>query len=842
MQSFIRSTTAKLLNIWRRAKHHCITSNLIIFVLGIRVRPLSSYPWTIGWLGFLLIRILIQSFSREWRTSFAEASVKVLTRIYSDHHPILINLEDECGNARNRPFRFEDCWTQHAEFKPFIQAEWNNELDPHMMLNSLSSKLSEWNRTVFGDIKQKKNNLLKRIHGIQKNEDGDWTEDVEEIKAMAVNYFRKLFEEDNLIRCHVNFNAIWPPIPCTVWDMVNTPFTDDEVKKAVFSIGGLKAPGSDGFPAKRTQEIGRYLGANIYHGRWAKHNFNHLVEKIQSRLAGWKSNCLAMAGRATLIQSVISTMPLFHMQNNVIPKGIIKTIEKHERAFLWGSTPEKKRMHQISWDTICTPKEAGGLGIRSLEGMNKAFIYKLAWSLLCDQDSLWVKVLKDKYGFNCNNTFSVSSKNSDSRLWKEITRVWDDFADLVGWEVGNGEKIKFWWDKWIPGQHRLIEDTTCDIEQNEFHKGLNKFTNDNGCWNIDMFKDCLPFERVDAILKMNPPDAALGPDQPRWEPSENNAFTIRSAYHAIQKCNMNNNEQNWKRIWKSRNAYRNQFLLWRLSHEKLPTKSRISSWSGSNPTCVLCRNANETNLHMIRDCPCVAPIWKYFIKPSDRALFFCLPMKDWISWNLKKKFCFIDIPWEIIFSTACSFIWEWRNKLINNEDFRYPTSPHSSIITAARAQNKALGNPLSRVDVDPHCEKALWKVPERGWIKVNIDGAVCRRNMVAGCGGLFRNDDGKWLHGFTCNLGNVVAQCTDSMVGLLNPHPTLSCIKKLMSKEWEVKIKLIPRNINTCADRLAKEGLKSSQNCSLLDGAPTFLQNELASEALSAFLPDLRGS
>ncbi|KAF7844526.1 putative Polynucleotidyl transferase [Senna tora] len=473
-----------------------------------------------------------------------------------------------------------------------------------------------------------------------KNEDGDWTEDVEEIKAMAVNYFRKLFEEDNPIRCHVNFNAIWPPIPCTVWDMVNTPFTDDEVKKAVFSIGGLKAPGSDGFPAK------------FYH---------------------------------------------------------------------------------LNWDTIS----------------------------------------------------EISSKNSDSRLWKEITCVWDDFADLVGWEVGNGEKIKFWWDKWIPGQHRLIEDTTCDIEQNEFHKGLNKFTNDNGCWNIDMFKDCLPSERVDAILKMNPPDAALGPDQPRWEPSENNAFTIRSAYHAIQKCNMNNNEQNWKRIWKSRNAYRNQFLLW-------------------------------------------------------------------------------------------SFIWEWRNKLINNEDFRYPTSPHSSIITVARAQNKALGSPLSRVDVDPHCEKALWKVPERGWIKVNIDGAVCRRNMVAGCGGLFRNDNGKWLHGFTCNLGfasahsaemwgiyfalkiawerghkkvilecdsrNVVAQCTDRMAGLLNPHPTLSCIKKLMSKEWEVNIKLIPRTINTCADRLAKEGLKSSQNCSLLDEAPIFLQNELASEALSAFLPDLRGS
>ena len=44
---------------------------------------------------------------------------------------------------------------------------------------------------------------------------------------------------------------------------------------------------------------------------------------------------------------------------------------------------------------MCEPKE-GGLGLRKIEMMNKAFIMKLAWGIL-QKNSLWMHFLKHKY-------------------------------------------------------------------------------------------------------------------------------------------------------------------------------------------------------------------------------------------------------------------------------------------------------------------------------------------------------------------------------------------------------------------------------------------------------------
>lgn len=46
-----------------------------------------------------------------WRIYFPEASVRVLPRIKSDHHPILLSTESVVGQRRRgRPFRFQIAW------------------------------------------------------------------------------------------------------------------------------------------------------------------------------------------------------------------------------------------------------------------------------------------------------------------------------------------------------------------------------------------------------------------------------------------------------------------------------------------------------------------------------------------------------------------------------------------------------------------------------------------------------------------------------------------------------------------------------------------------------------
>jgi hypothetical protein len=46
----------------------------------------------------------------------------------------------------------------------------------------------------------------------------------------------------------------------------------------------------------------------------------------------------------------------------------------------------------------------------------------------------------------------------------------------------------------------------------------------------------------------------------------------------------------------------------------------------------------------------------------------------------------------------------------------------------------------------------MWKKPEEIWIQINTDGASIR-DIPIGSGGLFRNVEGNWIGGFSCNLG-----------------------------------------------------------------------------------------
>lgn len=72
-----------------------------------------------------------------------------------------------------------------------------------------------------------------------------------------------------------------------------------------------------------TTDLSIYLGVPLIHGRMSKNNFNHVISKIQSRLAGWKSKLLSLAGRATLVQTVTSTILNHTMQTLSLPKLLV---------------------------------------------------------------------------------------------------------------------------------------------------------------------------------------------------------------------------------------------------------------------------------------------------------------------------------------------------------------------------------------------------------------------------------------------------------------------------------------------------------------------------------------
>ena len=55
-----------------------------------------------------------------------------------------------------------------------------------------------------------------------------------------------------------------------------------------------------------------------------------------------------------------------------------------------------------SWDSICTPKNVEGLGIKKTANMNKALVAKMTWDVVNNSDKMWVMAFKKKYVRNRN--------------------------------------------------------------------------------------------------------------------------------------------------------------------------------------------------------------------------------------------------------------------------------------------------------------------------------------------------------------------------------------------------------------------------------------------------------
>ncbi|RZC78270.1 hypothetical protein C5167_002492 [Papaver somniferum] len=74
-------------------------------------------------------------------------------------------------------------------------------------------------------------------------------------------------------------------------------------------------------------------------------------------------------------------------------------------------------MHYIHWDWFSISKNKGGLGLESLEQLNKAFVTELTWRFLADPSALWCKLLRAKY-FKSTNIWAAKTPQKCSSSWQ----------------------------------------------------------------------------------------------------------------------------------------------------------------------------------------------------------------------------------------------------------------------------------------------------------------------------------------------------------------------------------------------------------------------------------------
>ncbi|KAL5835383.1 hypothetical protein ACOSQ4_014880 [Xanthoceras sorbifolium] len=141
------------------------------------------------------------------------------------------------------------------------------------------------------------------------------------------------------------------------------------------------------------KDLGNYLGVPLIHGRISKTIYKDIVSKVQGKLAAWKSANLSLAGRLI----VATTLPVYVMQSIKLPLETCDKLDGLNKNFLWGHSQDMMTVHLVKWKIVYCPKEAGGLGVKSMRLWNQALLTKAGWRLILKDGSLWSNMLHAKY-------------------------------------------------------------------------------------------------------------------------------------------------------------------------------------------------------------------------------------------------------------------------------------------------------------------------------------------------------------------------------------------------------------------------------------------------------------
>lgn len=363
----------------------------------------------------------------------------------------------------------------------------------------------------------------------------------------------------------------------------------------------------------------RYLGVPLMPHNLRPQDYQPLVDRVRKKITSWAVRKLSFAGRLVLIQSVLYGMFNFWASVFPLPKGCIDAIERLCNAFLWSGGPDSARGAKVSWEAVCTPKSAGGLGLRRLEASNTVFGLKLIWLLFAATGSLWVAWVKEHL-LAGKIFWTADFDTSGSWLWRRLMKLRPIARPFLVCRVHTGLEALFWHDDWT-GLGPLI-----DISGANGPRVLGLTTLATVSEAISGDSWVLPRGRhritqtIRACLPLNPPDLNpagqdifLWRNSPESEPAQFNASktwaTLNPAPPSVA----------WhKSVWPKVRIPKHAFLAWVVILNRLPTRDRLRHWGLSVPAnCLLCGRVDECRDHIFFQCSFSQEVWSSFFNSTS---------------------------------------------------------------------------------------------------------------------------------------------------------------------------------------------------------------------------------
>ncbi|XP_070043168.1 uncharacterized protein [Nicotiana tomentosiformis] len=310
-----------------------------------------------------------------------------------------------------------------------------------------------------------------------------------------------------------------------------------------------------------------------------------VTEKLENMLTSWQLQYISMGGRLTQINSVLDSIPTYHMSLYPMSSRVLKQLDNIRRKFLWegktriiiSSGPSGLRFNYQSTKADRHKK---------LVLHNKCLLMKWLWRYTQDEQCLWKEIVNAKHGVLNHWCTKLSRAPNGVGVSKNICKLWEEFS---------------------MNKHFIAKDPDSTILQ----------CREGDTWNILCRKNLQDWEfeeLVRLLATLNSYSSNnLVPDQFKWGNAHAGRYSVKAAYKLSEAQNAITDHWPWKLIWKVKRQHKVACFNWTALHGSCLTRDNLVRRNFQIVNrCYMCQREAESHSYLFLHCPVAADLWNVY--------------------------------------------------------------------------------------------------------------------------------------------------------------------------------------------------------------------------------------
>lgn len=405
--------------------------------------------------------------------------------------------------------------------------------------------------------------------------------------------------------------------------------------------------------------------------------------------------------------------------------------------FWWSSVEHKRKIHWISWEKMCLPKD--------LECFNQALLAKQAWRLIHFEVCLMTRVLKVKY-FENSAFLSAPLGATPSYAWRSIFHGRDLLSKGLKRSIGDGRSLSVWSEPWLEDEEGICRPPF--RRQRFFNVNLkvpDLIDPQIRRWDRNKLEELFVPGDIEILCQNQP--VVSDKDSWVWKRMRSGVYSVKTGYDLAfsiknkllileQTANPSLNPLK-EQVWCTKAPPKIKVFIWKaLSNALAVNDCLLDRGMKCDGCCQICGMDGESINHVLFSCTLARQVWAISEFPSPPG-GFC---EKTLYANMNHLYSVMNSRGSMkeitqVFPWTLWYIWKNRNSLL------FEGLLYEGMQTWKKAEEEAklwllaqlLDTERNGVGVvSKQKDQVIWKRPPRHVFKCNIGMAWSKKKQTAG--------------------------------------------------------------------------------------------------------------